>query len=127
MAQTKRKRRTKHRGTAAGTVERRGRTSRPPSEKERKQQSRAEARERRLNQPPTWKSSLTRAGFAALLLFILLVFTTKGSNRVLVALVFTAIALAIYVPAGYFVELFLYRRRQRRKQAGGAQPPDKRR
>jgi Flp pilus assembly protein TadB len=117
MAQTKRKRRTKHRGTAAGTVERRGRTSRPPSEKERKQLARTEAREKRMNQPPTWKSSLTRAAFASGLLFILLALTTKGHNRFLVALVFTAIALAIYVPAGYYLELFMWRRRQRRKQA----------
>lgn len=118
MAQTKRKRRSKHRGTAAGTVERRGRTSRPLPEKDRKQQSRLEAREKRLNTPPTWKSSLTRAGFAAALLFILLLFTTKGKNAVLTALVFTAVALAIYVPAGYYLEVMLYRRRQRRKQTG---------
>jgi Flp pilus assembly protein TadB len=118
MAQTKRKRRTKHRGTAAGTVERRGRTSRPPSEKDRKQQSRAEARERRLNTPPTWRSSLTRASFAAALLFILLVATARGHNRFLTALLFTVVALAIYVPAGYFLEVFLYNRRQRRKQTG---------
>jgi Flp pilus assembly protein TadB len=118
MAQAKRKRRTKHRGTAAGTVERRGRTSRPPSEKERKQLSRAEAREKRLTTPPTWKSSLTRASFAAALLFILLLLTTKGNNRFLTALIFTVVALAIYVPAGYYLEVFLYRRRQRRNQTG---------
>lgn len=118
MAQTKRKRRTKHRGTAAGSVERRGRTSRPPSEKERKQQTRAEARERRLNTPPTWKSSLTRASFAAVLLFLFLLLTAKGKSRLEVALLFTVIALAVYVPAGYYIELVLYRRRQRRKQAG---------
>jgi ABC-type glycerol-3-phosphate transport system permease component len=122
MAQTKRKRRTKHRGTAAGTVERRGRTSRPPSEKERKQLSRAEAREKRLNTPPTWKSSFTRAGFASLLLFFLLLFTNKQHNRFLIALIFTVVALAIYVPAGYYIERFMWRRRQRRKamaQSGG--------
>lgn len=118
MAQTKRKRRTKHRGTAAGTVERRGRTSRPLPEKERKQQTRAEAREKRLNTPPTWKSSLTRASFAAVLLFLFLLLTAKGKSRLEVALLFTVIALAIYVPAGYYLEWFLYRRRQRRKQAG---------
>ena len=121
MAQTKRKRRTKHRGTAAGTVERRGRTSRPPSEKERKQLSRAEAREKRLSTPPTWKSSLTRAGFASALLFFLLLFTAKGSNRFEVAIIFTLIALAIYVPAGYYIERFMWKRRQRKRaeQAGG--------
>jgi Flp pilus assembly protein TadB len=117
MAQTKRKRRTKHRGTAAGTVERRGRTSRPPSEKDRKQQTRSEAREKRLNTPPTWKSSLTRAGLASLVLFFLLLFTAKGNNRFEVAIIFTVIALAIYVPAGYYIERLMWRRRPRRKQA----------
>ena len=115
MAQTKRKRRSKHRGTAAGTVEARGRTSRPPSAEERKKQSRAQAREKRLNQPPTWKNSLIRAGFAAILLFAFLVLTTRGHNKVATAVLFTAIALAIYVPAGYYIELFLWRRRQRNK------------
>ena len=120
MAQTKRKRRTKHRGTAAGPVERRGRTSRPLSEKERKQQARVEAREKRLNTKSTWKSSFTRAGFASALLFILLVLTTKGSNRFLVALVVPAVALGIYVPLGYYIEMLLWRRRQRRKPPAGA-------
>jgi hypothetical protein len=117
MAQTRRKRRTKHRGTAAGTVERRGRTSRPLSDKDRKQQSRAEAREKRLNTPPTWKSSLMRASFAAVILFFLLLLTNKNHDRFLTAILFTVIALAVYVPAGYYIELVIYRRRQRRKQA----------
>jgi hypothetical protein len=118
MAQTKRKRRTKHRGTAAGTIEARGRTSRPPSPEERKKQARVQAREKRLNQPPTWKNSLIRAGFAAILLFAFLLLTSKGHNKVATAVLFTAIALAIYVPAGYYIELFLWRRRQRGKTGG---------
>jgi hypothetical protein len=114
MAQTKRKRRSKHRGTAAGSVEARGRTSRPPSADEKKKQSRAKARESRLNQPPTWRSSLIRAGFASLLLFAFLLLTGKGKDRALTALVFTVLALVIYVPAGYYIELFLWRRRRAR-------------
>ncbi len=114
MAQTKRKRRSKHRGTAAGTIEARGRTSRPASEQERKKQARVQAREKRLNQPPTWKNSFQRAAFAAVLLFAFLLLTAKGKNKVPVAILFTAIALAIYIPAGYYIELFLWRRRQRR-------------
>ena len=49
MAQTKRKRRSKHRGNAAGTVEARGRTSRPAnlSPAEQKKADRAVARARR--------------------------------------------------------------------------------
>jgi Flp pilus assembly protein TadB len=119
MAQTKRKRRSKHRGTAAGTIETRGRTGRPPSAEERKKQSRTSARERRLNTPPTWKSSLTRASFAAVIMFVFLFITAKGKNRVEAAVVFAVFALLLYVPAGYYLELFMYRRRQRKKETGG--------
>jgi hypothetical protein len=118
MAQTKRKRRSKHRGTPAGTVEARGRTSRPPSQQERKKQARAQARDRRLNQRPTWKSSFTRAALAAGLLLLFLLVTGPKKNRVAFAVLFTVIALAIYVPAGYYIDLFLWRRRQRRKETG---------
>ena len=115
MAQTKRKRRTKHRGTAAGAVQARGRTSRPPSKDDRKKTDRAQLREERLNKRPTWNSSLKRASLAAVVMFVFLLLTTKGSNRVVTAVLFAAFALAIYVPAGYYLELWLWRRRQRRK------------
>jgi Flp pilus assembly protein TadB len=118
MAQTKRKRRTKHRGNAAGTIQSRGRTGRPPSAEERKKESRANSREARLNRPPTWKSSLTRASFAASIMFVFLLLTTHGKNRVGAAVLFAIFALALYVPAGYYLERFLYRRRQRRRGTG---------
>ena len=84
----------------------------------RKQQARVQAREKRLSQRPTWKSSLTRAAFAAGLLFLFLVLSGPKKNRVGFALLFTVLALAIYVPAGYYIELFLWKRRQRRKELG---------
>lgn len=118
MAQTRRKRRTKHRGTPAGTIETRGRTGRPPTAEERKKQDRTSARERRLNTPPTWKSSISRAGIAAALVFVFLLLTTKGANRLPTAVLIAVVALVIYIPAGYYLELMLYRRRQRRKAAG---------
>jgi len=118
MAQTRRKRRTKHRGTPAGTIEARGRTGRPLTAAERKKQDRATARERRLNTPPTWKSSISRALIAAVLVFAFLLLTAKGKDKVPVAILFTLVALVIYIPAGYYLELMLYRRRQRRKAGG---------
>lgn len=118
MAQTKRKRRTKHRGTPAGTIESRGRTGRPPTPEERKKQVRMSAREKRLNTPPTWRSSVTRALIAAAIVFVFLVLTAKGKSRVVTAIAFTVVALVVYIPAGYYLELFLFRRRQRR--AAGA-------
>jgi Flp pilus assembly protein TadB len=117
MAQTRRKRRTKHRGNAAGTIETRGRTGRPPTPDERKRQNRVSAREKRLNTPPTWKSSIIRALLAAVLVFAFLLLTAKGKNKVPIAIGFTAVAVLVYIPAGYYLETFLYRRRMRRKTA----------
>jgi hypothetical protein len=118
MAQTRRKRRSKHRGTPAGSIEARGRTGRPLSPEERKKQARMTAREKRLNTPPTWRSSITRAMVAAVIVFVFLLVTAKGKDKVPTALGFTAVALIVYIPAGYYLELALFRRRQR-KAAGG--------
>src|SRR5947209_13123932 len=105
MAQTKRKRRSKHRGTPAGTIQARGRTGRPLTAEERKKQAKADARERRMNTPPTWKSSLQRAGFAAVIMFAFLLITTHGKKGgVAAALVLALLALVLYVPAGYYLE-----------------------
>ena len=114
MAQTKRKRRTKHRGTAAGTIESRGRTGRPPTADERKKQAREKSREQRLNTPPTWDGAFKRALLASGLMFVFLLVTSKG--KVAVAVGFAVVALALYVPSGYYMETFLYRRRQRKKE-----------
>jgi Flp pilus assembly protein TadB len=116
MAQTRRKRRTKHRGTAAGTIQTRGRTGRPPTPDERKKQSRVDARERRLNTPPTWKGAATRGALAAVLLFVLFAFLGRGKSPLVSAAIFAVFALALYIPGGYYMETWMYRRRQRRNQ-----------
>jgi hypothetical protein len=120
MAQTKRKRRSKHRGTAAGTIEARGRTGRKPAGKE-KPASKSEAarsrRQSRLDEPPTWRSALTRAALAAGVFFVLVVAALR--QPIPAAAVATVFTLAIYIPLGYYTDLFIYRRRQKRKAAGG--------
>ena len=115
MAQTKRKRRSKHRGTAAGKIESRGRTGRPPSADERKKLTKEQAREKRLNTMPTWNGAVKRAVLASGLMFVFLLLTTKGN--VAAAIVFALIAMGIYVPSGYYLEMFMFRRRQRKKEA----------
>jgi cation transport ATPase len=117
MAQTRKKRRSKHRGTAAGTIQARGRTGRPLTTEERKKQVKAEARERRMSAEPTWRSSLQRAAFAAVIMFVFLLLTTHGKNRVAASIIFAVLALALYVPAGYYLERLLWRRRQRNRAA----------
>jgi Flp pilus assembly protein TadB len=114
MAQTKRKRRTKHRGNAAGTVEVRGRTGRPPSADERKKQTREMARQARLNKPPTWRASFNRALLASGFMFVLLLVTSKF--KIVPSLLFAVLAMAIYVPSGFYLESWLYRRRMAKKE-----------
>ena len=117
MAQTRRKRQTKHRGNAAGVVEARGRTGRPPSAEERKREAKAKARADRLNSPPTWKGAYKRAAVAGgfMFLFLLLVSPAKGGNRLESALVFAVLATALYAPGGYYLEMFLFKRRMAKR------------
>ena len=112
MAQTKRKRQTKHRGTAAGQVTNRGRTSKPPSADAVKKQKREEAKVSRLTRKPTWTSAAVRSALAALFICIFLLVTThKPATSVL----FAAIAALIYIPTGFYFETMMWRRRMRKQ------------
>ena len=111
MAQTKRKRRTKHRGNAAGSIEARGRTGRKPNETERKKGGASARGDRRLNEP-TWSGAATRAGMAAVLLFVLFQLGVAGAKQSIAAsLVLALAAFVIYVPLGYKVDHLFWRRR----------------
>jgi Flp pilus assembly protein TadB len=113
MAQTKRKRRTKHRGNAAGTVEARGRTGRPPTPEERKRQQQATRSQARVPKPPTWQSAVKKALLATGFIFIFLLVTNRF--RVVPALVFAALACVLYIPSGYYLDGWMYRRYQRKQ------------
>jgi hypothetical protein len=111
MAQTKKKRRTKHRGNAAGVVETRGRTGRKPTAAELKASEKEAARKDRLLREPTWRAAANRAALAAIVFGILLVLAFKqpiGSAAGLTGFVFL-----FYIPLGYYTDAFLYKRRQR--------------
>jgi hypothetical protein len=116
VAQTRRKRKRRHAGTQAGTVERRGRTSKPAEKT--KAETRAEARERRLqrlDQPPTWRSAATRAAVAAVIFGLVIVLAFGRSpieGASLAGLMFL-----IYIPMSYMTDRFLFARRQRQKAA----------
>lgn len=114
MAKTKKKRRTKHRGNAAGQIEARGRTGRKPTPAERRQSAR-EQRLQRLDRPPTWRGAINRASIAAGLFFALLLvfFRDQGVGS---KLLITAFMFLVYIPMGYYTDLFVYRRRQARRQ-----------
>ena len=118
MAQTKRKRHTKHRGNAGGGIVARGRTGRPPSAEERKRVTRDTRREERLNRKPTWKSSAQRALLAGGFMFLFLLFLgPKSKDRLLAAVVYAVVAMGLYIVLGFYLEMFLWRRRMAKKQA----------
>src|SRR5688500_4313092 len=108
MAQTRKRRRSKHRGNAAGIIEARGRTGRKPTADERKPTAR-EARQQRWEQPPTWRSAITRAAFATVI-FAVLVVALLG-RTIPQAAVIAAFMLLLYIPLGYYMDLAIYRRR----------------
>jgi hypothetical protein len=115
MAQTKRKRRTKHRGNAAGMVEARGRTGRRLTEDEQKRASRGGSGNRRTLREPTWKSAMMKSGAMAVLLFVmtqigLIVKSASIASGVTVA----AIAMLLYTPLAFFTDKWAYTRQQRR-------------
>ncbi len=117
MAQTKRKRRTKHRGNAAGVVESRGRTGRRPTEEEQRKQNRESARQQRMNKPPTWNSAFLKAALMAGLLFVLTRLGIFGSNTTVgQSVILCVFALLLYTPIAYMTDRFVYTRAQRRKQ-----------
>jgi hypothetical protein len=114
MAQTKRKRRSKHRGTAAGSIEARGRTGRKPTADEQKR-DRGAIRQDRLNRPPSWRAATTRAAFASALLFVFTQLGLGGDMPIGQAILLCVFAMAIYIPLGYQFDKWMYNRRNRPK------------
>jgi hypothetical protein len=118
MAQTRRKRRTKHRGNAAGKVEQRGRTSRPPSPEERKAQRREQSkleRQNRMARPPSWQRAATRS-LVTTALFV--AFVTLALDQPLgQTLALGGLLVLLYIPFGYFLDSFFYKRFSARQNA----------
>ncbi len=123
MAQTKKKRRSKHRGNAAGVVEARGRTGRPPSAAERKLSEKdlaAQKRRDRMMREPSWNAAAKRAALAALVFGALLVLAF--GTAVAQALSLTAFVFLFYIPLGYYTDLLIYRRRVKQEATKSSKP-----
>jgi hypothetical protein len=119
MAQTKRKRRTKHRGNAAGMVESRGRTSKPgagaPVKNGRAQSNGRAPRGITPLKPPTLQSAALKALFGVVILFIFFRFLSKN-NTTGQALAFCAVAFILYTPVMYWTDKFIYNRKLRQQK-----------
>ena len=116
MAQAKRRRRTKHRGNAAGVVEARGRPGRKPTAAEKSGTGAGAGRTResrleRSNRPPTWRGAFVRAMAAAALFVLASLLLFKKSAPIALF----PVVLLIYVPISYYTDLWMFRRRQRNR------------
>jgi hypothetical protein len=114
MAQTKKKRRRKRRGTQGGRIDTKARGGRPRSREEAKARARSNRNKPsgpKADLPPTWRNSAIRGLFAAVVFALLLVVIFKKPAGV--SLVFGCFMLAFYIPAGYYIDMTLWRRRER--------------
>ncbi len=111
MAQTKKKRRRKHRGTPAGTIERPGGGS-SHARQEPKQAAR-ERRQGRFDREPTWRGAINRAAIAALVLGALMLLILDYSPQRAVPVVL--LMFLLYIPLGYLTDRAIHRFRQRRR------------
>jgi len=68
--------------------------------------------------PPTWSSAFKRGLIGAGVFFLL--FWLAFQRPVGGAVVLSVAMLAMYVPLGYYIDRFMYRRRQRQLQAARA-------
>jgi hypothetical protein len=124
MAPTRRRRRTKHRGNAAGVVESRGRTGRKPTAAEKKGDGKPVSAPSKKpldkrDQPPTWRNAFLKSMLASIMFLAILLIAFKKGNS---AIAIFPIVLAGYTAISYYTDKFLYDRHQRRKREGKVQP-----
>jgi hypothetical protein len=111
MAQTRKKRSRKHRGTAAGTIEKaaHNRSTRNANAKPSPQAS----RQARLNRPPSWRSAANKAGIASIVFGVLLLLVFK--RPIGEVLIWTVLVFFFYTPLGFWTDRAVYNRRMRAK------------
>jgi hypothetical protein len=110
MAQTKKKRRRKHRGTQGGRIDRRPSRGRARSRAEAQARARSRSKKKggpRVPEPASWSSALKKGGIAAVLFVALL--TVFGQNPAVSVLV-GILMLGFYVPMAYTLDRFMYQR-----------------
>ncbi|HEY7268109.1 MAG TPA: hypothetical protein VH501_10470 [Solirubrobacterales bacterium] len=117
MAQTKKKRRRKHRGTQGGRIDRRPARGRPRNRAEAQARARGGRGKKksggaRVPEPASWSSAFKKGGIAAVL-FVVLVSLFGTSPVAAIAIGF--LMLGFYVPMAYMLDRFMYQRYLRKE------------
>jgi hypothetical protein len=115
MAQTKRKRRSKHRGNAAGAVEVRGRTGRPGDAAPGAKKSGGMLRTDRLDREPTWRAAANRSAIATILFVVVIAVVQNPA----IAVAFGVPMFFLYTGLGYYTDRWVWQRRMAKKKGGG--------
>jgi hypothetical protein len=138
MAQTKKKRRRKHRGTQGGRIDTRPARGRARSRAEAQNRARSRTSQKkgkggaRTPEPASWSSALKKGGIAAVLFAGIL--ALMGQNPIQIVVVGVAM-MGFYVPLAFLMDGFFYKRfvrkeeqkrqeRETRRTGGGAQQPE---
>jgi hypothetical protein len=112
MAQTKKRRRRKRRGTQGGRIDTKRSVGRPRSREEAKARARSRSKPaQRGDTPPTWRSASIRGVVAAAIFTVLLI--ALFGRPIGSALGLGAAMLIFYIPAGYYIDTMMWRRRER--------------
>jgi hypothetical protein len=119
VAQTKRKRRRKHRGTQTGRIDRKPARGRPRSRAEaqaraRQGRGKGKGKQARTATPPTWGSAFRKGLLAAGIFFGLLVLAF--GRPPLASAGIAAFMVAFYVPMAYLTDRFFYGRQIRKQE-----------
>jgi len=117
MAQSSNKRRRKHRGTQGGRIDTSGRRSRPRTREEARQRASSKGRstgaKKKRDLPPTWKGAVLRGlGAAAIFFLVLLVLFKRPAGA---SVIFGLFMLVFYIPTGYYIDLTMWRKRERQR------------
>lgn len=121
MAQTKKKRRRKRRGTQGGRIDTRPARGRARSRAEAQSRARNRTKKKggpRVPEPPSWSSALKKGGIAAVL--FVGVITVFGQNPA-VALGVGVLMLGFYVPMAFTLDRFVYHRHLRKEAQKSAE------
>jgi hypothetical protein len=116
MAQPKNRRRRKRRGTQGGRIDTAGRRSRPRTREEAKARARSggsRTATKKKDLPPTWKGSALRGSAAAAIFVVILLALFK--RPIGVSLVFGLFMLVFYIPTGYYIDMTMWRKRERQR------------
>ena len=116
MAQTKRKRRRKHRGTQGGRIDRRPARGRARSRAEAQNRARSRTKKKkpgdRTPQPPNWTSAAKKGSVAAVLFVGILALM---GQQPIASLLIGILLLGFYIPMAYLMDRFFYQRHVRKE------------